>query len=49
MKEDDDARQRAGDQINDNLKRVYRELVEDEVPDRFKNLLEQLRAKDAAR
>ena len=46
MSEDDDVRDRTADQINDNLKRVYRELVEDDVPDRFKALLEQLRAKD---
>lgn len=33
-------------QIDENLKRVYQEIVEEEVPDRFKDLLEQLRKKD---
>lgn len=32
-----------------NLKRVYQEALSQEVPDRFKVLLEQLRAKDAAK
>jgi Anti-sigma factor NepR len=34
-------------QIDENLKRVYEEALEEEVPDRFKLLLEQLRQKQA--
>ena len=34
-------------QIDENLKRVYQEALEEEVPDRFKELLEQLRKKEA--
>ncbi len=33
-------------QIDENLKRVYEEALEEEVPDRFKELLEQLRKKE---
>jgi hypothetical protein len=29
--------------IDDNLRKVYREMVEQEVPDRFRDLLDQLR------
>ena len=32
-------------QIDDNLKRVYEEALEQELPDRFTELLSQLRAK----
>jgi hypothetical protein len=32
--------------IDANLRRVYEELVEDEVPERFKTLLEQLRRQE---
>ncbi len=35
------------DQIDANLKRVYREIVGDDVPDRFRQLLDQLRQQDA--
>lgn len=34
-------------QIDENLKRVYQEALEQDVPDRFKDLIEQLRQKDA--
>ena len=34
-------------QIDENLKRVYEEALENEVPDRFKLLLEELRKKEA--
>ena len=34
------------DQIDQNLKRVYDEALGESVPDRFKQLLEQLREKD---
>jgi len=33
-------------QIDENLKRVYREKVEEDLPDRFKLLLEQLKLQD---
>lgn len=33
-------------QIDENLKRVFQEALQEEVPDRFKELLEQLRQKD---
>ncbi len=29
--------------IDDNLRKVYREMVEQEVPDRFRDLLDKLR------
>ncbi|MFP4043016.1 MAG: NepR family anti-sigma factor [Rhodosalinus sp.] len=35
--------------IDANLRRVYEELVEDEVPERFKTLLEQLRRQEQGR
>lgn len=33
--------------IDENLKRVYADLVTQDVPDRFKVLLEQLKAREA--
>ena len=33
-------------QIDQNLKRVYEEALKEELPDRFKVLLEQLRQKE---
>lgn len=33
-------------QIDDNLRRVYQEKVEEELPDRFKDLLAQLQSQD---
>ncbi|MFX0545093.1 NepR family anti-sigma factor [Roseovarius sp. S1116L3] len=33
-------------QIDDNLKRVYNEMLEEDVPDRFEELLRQLREQD---
>ena len=33
-------------QIDDNLKRVYQEALEQDVPDRFKELLQKLKEKD---
>ncbi len=32
--------------IDENLKRVFQDALQEEVPDRFKQLLEQLRAKE---
>ncbi|MFL4471760.1 NepR family anti-sigma factor [Tateyamaria armeniaca] len=43
----DEKRPRAKDTIDANLKRVYQEALEEDVPDRFKDLLEQLKAQDA--
>ena len=34
------------DEIDVNLKRVYQEVVEEEIPDRFRDLLNQLRTQD---
>lgn len=34
------------DQIDDNLRRVYDDLLDDDVPDRFEDLLRQLREQD---
>ena len=33
--------------IDENLKRVYEDALKEEVPDRFKLLLEQLKAKES--
>ncbi len=33
--------------IDENLKRVFEDALDTEVPDRFKQLLEQLKAKEA--
>ena len=35
-------------QIDENLKRVYQETLEENVPDRFRLLLEELRKKQSA-
>lgn len=35
-------------QIDENLKRVFEQTLQQEVPDRFKDLLAQLRAKESA-
>jgi hypothetical protein len=37
------------EQINENLKRVYEEALQEEVPDRFKDLLAQLKAKEGGK
>lgn len=34
-------------QIDENLKRAYQEALEEHIPDRFKELLEQLRQKES--
>lgn len=34
------------DQIDDNLKRVYDDMLDDAVPDRFEDLLRKLREQD---
>jgi hypothetical protein len=39
---------RASDEIDENLRRVFRQMEQSDLPDRFTNLLEQLRARDGA-
>lgn len=34
-------------QIDENLKRVYNDVVQEDVPDRFKELLAKLRAQES--
>jgi len=34
-------------QIDENLRRVFQAQVEEDIPDRFTNLLDRLRAQDA--
>lgn len=41
-----DRPRQSGDEIDENLKRVYSRLLEEGVPDRFQKLLEELRRKD---
>ena len=38
--------QRVQDEIDRNLKRVYDEALNQEIPDRFKKLLEQLKTRE---
>jgi hypothetical protein len=45
---DDDNRQRFEAMIDDNLKRLYSDLVQEELPDRFKDLLSQLKDQDTS-
>jgi len=40
---DDKSNQKLRAQIDANLKRVYDDLVQEAIPDRFKQLLDQLR------
>ncbi|QUJ75954.1 regulator [Sulfitobacter albidus] len=35
--------------IDENLRRVYNETVEEGIPDRFKDLLDQLREQDSGK
>lgn len=35
------------EQIDENLKRVYQEALDEQLPDRFRDLIEQLRRKGA--
>lgn len=39
---------RGSDPIDENLKRVFQETVSEDVPDRFKDLLAQLKAQDTS-
>ncbi len=44
--EDGPKRQAIREQIDENLKRVYTTALNEELPDRFRDLLAQLKAKD---
>lgn len=46
--EDAPKRQAIRDQIDENLKRVYAAALNEELPDRFRDLLAQLKAKDGS-
>lgn len=45
----DPKKSRITEQIDENLKRVYEDLLKVEVPDRFKELLDRLKQKDAGK
>jgi hypothetical protein len=45
--EDPPKRQAIRAQIDENLKRVYSTALNEDLPDRFRDLLAQLKAKDA--
>jgi hypothetical protein len=48
-KDDDAARRQAmRAQIDENLKRVYTSALNEELPDRFRDLLAQLKSKEAS-
>lgn len=38
---------RLEEQIDENLRRVYQQKLEEDVPDRFKELLDQLKEQDS--
>jgi hypothetical protein len=46
--EDGASRRAIRKQIDENLKRVYRDSLSEELPDRFRDLLAQLKSKDDA-
>lgn len=41
------AKHELDEQIEENLKRVYQKTLEEEIPDRFMELIEQLKQQDA--
>ena len=43
----DKGKSRLHQQIDENLKRVYEETLSEDIPDRFKDLIERLRAKES--
>ncbi|MEI4485406.1 NepR family anti-sigma factor [Frigidibacter sp. MR17.14] len=45
----DDSRPTVERQIDENLRRVYQQMVDQSVPDKFMSLLQQLRQQDAAK
>lgn len=46
---DDDKKHRFEAMIDDNLKRLYSDLVQEDLPDRFKDLLAQLKDQDSSK
>lgn len=44
---DQPKKSRLTDQIDENLKRVYNDMLQEEVPDRFKELLAKLKKKES--
>lgn len=46
---DSKGKSRLHQQIDENLKRVYEEALSEEIPDRFKELIARLRAKEDGR
>ncbi|GGA19311.1 hypothetical protein GCM10011498_20230 [Amylibacter cionae] len=44
---DDNEKERVATLIDQNLKTIYSDLVQEELPDRFKDLLAVLKAQDA--
>ena len=42
----DDRKTRLDQQIDENLRRVYREHLNEEVPERFRDLLKQLKERE---
>jgi hypothetical protein len=47
--DDSPSRQAIRAQIDENLRRVYTTALNEELPDRFRDLLDQLKAKEAER
>ncbi|MBR9864522.1 MAG: hypothetical protein GYB24_13870 [Rhodobacteraceae bacterium] len=47
-KGDDKEKERVATLIDQNLKTIYSDLVQEELPDRFKDLLAVLKAQDAS-
>ncbi len=45
----DDRNSRLDEQIDENLRKVYRRTLEEEVPERFHDLLRKLREQDGPR
>ena len=46
---DNKGKSRLHQQIDENLKRVYEEALSQDIPDRFKDLIAQLRSKENGR
>lgn len=44
---DDKGKGRLHQQIDENLKRVYEEALTEEIPDRFKKLIDRLRSRES--
>ncbi len=44
---DSKGKSRLHQQIDENLRRVYEDLLSEEVPDRFKDLIAQLKSREA--